>query len=182
MENIVVAFSGEESRRRIARLLEGGGVRPLALCRSGAEVLRSLRQTEGGVAVCGFRLGDMTAGELGRALLDDAALLVVASPANLDLCQGENLLKVPTPVSRRDFFAALDLAGQYCRRHPPRPQDQRRREERKSIREAKALLMDIHRMTEAEAHRLLQKRSMDAGLKMAETAQLVIESYTRYVP
>ena len=43
---------------------------------------------------------------------------------------------------------------------------------------AKELLMDINRMTEAEAHRFLQKRSMDAGLKMVETAQMVIDSYT----
>ena len=46
------------------------------------------------------------------------------------------------------------------------------------IQRAKELLMDINRMTEAEAHRFLQKRSMDAGLKMVETAQMVIDSYT----
>ena len=38
--------------------------------------------------------------------------------------------------------------------------------------------MDINRMTEAEAHRFLQKKSMDAGMKMTETAQLIIDSYT----
>ena len=39
--------------------------------------------------------------------------------------------------------------------------------------------MDINRMSESEAHRFLQKRSMDAGMKLAETAQLMIEAYTR---
>ena len=39
--------------------------------------------------------------------------------------------------------------------------------------------MDVNRMTESEAHRFLQKRSMDAGLKMTETAQLVLDSYLR---
>ena len=38
--------------------------------------------------------------------------------------------------------------------------------------------MDVNRMTESEAHRFLQKRSMDAGLKMYETAQIIIDSYT----
>jgi response regulator NasT len=33
-------------------------------------------------------------------------------------------------------------------------------------------------MTEAEAHRCLQKRSMDAGMKLYETAQVIIDSYT----
>ena len=34
-------------------------------------------------------------------------------------------------------------------------------------------------MTEAEAHRFLQKRSMDAGLKLADTARLILERYSR---
>ena len=39
--------------------------------------------------------------------------------------------------------------------------------------------MDINRMTEAEAHRFLQKRSMDSGMKLAEMAQYIIHSYTK---
>ena len=39
--------------------------------------------------------------------------------------------------------------------------------------------MDVNRMSEAEAHRFLQKRSMDAGLRLEQTARLVIETYTR---
>ena len=39
--------------------------------------------------------------------------------------------------------------------------------------------MDVNRMTEAEAHRFLQKRSMDSGMKLVEMAQYIIDSYTR---
>lgn len=37
--------------------------------------------------------------------------------------------------------------------------------------------MDVNRMTEAEAHRFLQKRSMDTGARLTETAQAVIDAY-----
>ena len=50
---------------------------------------------------------------------------------------------------------------------------------RQEIRRAKELLMDVNRMSEGEAHRFLQKRSMDAGLRLEQTARLVIETYTR---
>ena len=60
--------------------------------------------------------------------------------------------------------------------HPP---PKRKEEEQKLIRTAKELLMDVNRMTEAEAHRFLQKRSMDSGMKLAEMAQYIIDSYTK---
>ena len=47
-----------------------------------------------------------------------------------------------------------------------------------AVRRAKELLMDVNRMSEAEAHRFLQKRSMDTGLRLEQTARLVIETYT----
>ena len=34
--------------------------------------------------------------------------------------------------------------------------------------------MDRHGMTEAQAHRFLQKESMDHGSKLAETARIVL--------
>ena len=40
--------------------------------------------------------------------------------------------------------------------------------------EAKELLMERNRMAELEAHRYLQKCSMDSGTNMVETAQMVI--------
>ena len=42
------------------------------------------------------------------------------------------------------------------------------------IDKAKALLMERNNMTEEEAHRYLQKCSMDSGTNMVETAQMVI--------
>ena len=46
------------------------------------------------------------------------------------------------------------------------------------IAQAKALLMEINCMSEGDAHRYLQKRSMDTGARMVETAQSIIENYT----
>ena len=40
------------------------------------------------------------------------------------------------------------------------------------------MLMEVNLMSEAEAHRFLQKYSMDTGLRLAETARLILERYT----
>lgn len=41
------------------------------------------------------------------------------------------------------------------------------------ITEAKALLMERNHMTEEEAHRYLQKTSMDNGTSLVETAEMI---------
>ena len=46
--------------------------------------------------------------------------------------------------------------------------------EQELIAKAKALLMERNNMTEAEAHRYIQKCSMDSGTNLVETAQMVI--------
>lgn len=173
MDTIIVAFANEEARRRIRNLLDAGGCRASAVCASGAETIRAVRTLGGGVVVCGFRLGDMTANRLGASLLDLAALLVVSSAANLDLCEGENVFKLTTPVVRSEFFAMLDLLF----RQLHKPVLRRGEEEKALIQRAKEILMDVNRMTEAEAHRFLQKRSMDTGARLTETAQAVIDAY-----
>ena len=46
------------------------------------------------------------------------------------------------------------------------------------IHEAKLLLMNRNNMTEEEAHRYLQKTSMDNGTSLVETAQMVLQLMT----
>ena len=177
MDRIVTAFAHEEAQRRILRLLDSGGY-PVSGCFfSGADVIRAVRKLEGAAVICGFRLRDMTAAELAEDLGPDTAVLVIASAANLDLCQGENLYKLSVPASRADLFASVEtlLRRDRNRRQTPARQEQAR----KLICRAKELLMDVNRMSEAEAHRFLQKRSMDTGLRMEQTARLIIETYTR---
>ena len=65
--------------------------------------------------------------------------------------------------------------AQARRRRKQKAQPRKRSEEdRLLISKAKALLMERNHMTESEAHRYIQKCSMDSGTNMVETAQMVI--------
>lgn len=179
MDRIVVAFANEEAQRRILRLLASDGWESAACCTSGAEVIRVVRKLGSAIVICGFKLRDMTAADLAADLRGTAVLLVVSSAVNLDMCEGENLYKLATPAARSDFFATLDILRRFEEKNLHHPPPKRREEEQKLICTAKELLMDVNRMTEAEAHRFLQKRSMDSGMKLAEMAQYIIDSYTK---
>src|SRR5699024_11703622 len=49
----------------------------------------------------------------------------------------------------------------------------RSEKEQKIINDAKALLMERNHMTEEEAHRYIQKCSMDTGTNLVETAEMI---------
>ena len=51
--------------------------------------------------------------------------------------------------------------------------------ERRILEKAKAILMDRNQMSEQEAHRFLQKKSMDNGWRMIDTAQAVIRTLSK---
>lgn len=51
---------------------------------------------------------------------------------------------------------------------------QRSEEDRQMIEQAKALLMDRNKFSEEEAHRYIQKRSMENGTGLVEVAQMIL--------
>ncbi len=51
----------------------------------------------------------------------------------------------------------------------------RNEEERALVEAAKQLLMERNGMTEEQAHRYIQKQSMDTGARMTQTARLILD-------
>ncbi|MCI1955885.1 MAG: ANTAR domain-containing protein, partial [Oscillospiraceae bacterium] len=49
-------------------------------------------------------------------------------------------------------------------------------EEKQVILKAKNLLISRNNLTEPQAHRFIQKKSMDTGKKMVETAMIILNS------
>ena len=60
------------------------------------------------------------------------------------------------------------------RRPKKRRAAERSEEEKQMIRRAKEVLAARNSMTEEEAHRYLQKCSMDSGTSLSETAQMIL--------
>lgn len=176
MDRIIVAFRGEEARKRISRLLALEGLEGVP-CASGAEVLRAVRRLGSAVVLCGFNLSDMSADALAGDLRGLAVVLVIAKAAYLELCGGENLYKLAVPISQIEFSSTLRLLLDYESSHLRRSAPRRGEEAQRLIRRAKEFLMDVNRMSEEEAHRFLRRRAMDAGVKLEEAARQVIASY-----
>lgn len=178
MDRIVVTFSNENNRSRIAELLEVSNHPPRKLCRSGKEAIRSIREMGNGIVICGYKLTDMTADDLAYDLGETGLVLVVAPPTMLDMCENISLCKLPTPIKRADFVSTVEMLIELLSQKAPLQKINRSDEEKEIIQQAKLILMEKCFMTEPEAHRFIQKKSMDTGFKLISTARIIIRSYS----
>ena len=81
------------------------------------------------------------------------------------------------PLKVYDLLNSIEMLRQGIRSRKKKRREaakNRSPEQKAVITEAKALLMERNHMTEEEAHRYLQKSSMDSGTNMLETAQMVL--------
>lgn len=82
-----------------------------------------------------------------------------------------------TPIKVYDLLNTVNMMLQSMdRRRKKRRKELKNRDpkQQETIRKAKELLMTRNNMSEEEAHRYLQKSSMDSGTNMVETAEMVL--------
>lgn len=177
MANVIVAFSKPEDAKSIKNILVKNGFQVVAVCTSGSQALTQAEDLNSGVVVCGYRLNDMLFSELAECIPSEFEILMVSSPSKWPSHMPPNVVCLPMPLKVHDLVSTLEmmLQAQTRRRKKMRQQPKKRNDEEKVvIARAKELLMERNNMTEEEAHRYIQKCSMDSGTNMIETAQMVI--------
>ena len=175
MEKVIVAFESAKSSDRVKEILESAGVSACILCRSAAEVKRVVNKQNVTTVVCGYKFADASAEELFSDLPISCAMLMVAPKSLLDLCGNGDIFTLASPVGKSDLVASVRMLTQIGHRLERFVRPRRSDEDAAIIEEAKAVLMDRHGMSEEQAHRFLQKKSMDTGSKMVQTARMVLD-------
>ncbi len=173
MTNIIVAFAKLEDARRIKNILVKSGFGVTAVCTSGAQALGYADEFHDGLIIAGYRLADMICAELKRSLPEGFE----ASQRVLAEVQGDGIIGLAMPLKVHELVSTVDMLSQgIVRRRKKRREKPKVRDEKEAaiIAGAKQLLMARNNMTEEEAHRYLQKHSMDNGTNLVETAQMLL--------
>lgn len=175
---IIVAFESEKDRKAVASLLEKNGLPVRYVCRTGQEVIRTVKQMGGGIVVAGYKFPDMTTEHLAQQMEnDEAAILMMARGTLLDMVEDDDIFRIPAPLRPMELVGAMRMLAQLSSRRNKASAKKRTEDEKQLIGRAKSLLMDKAHYTEEQAHRYLQRQSMETTLKMTEVAKLIIESY-----
>ena len=177
MTNIIVAFAKIDDAKSIKNILVKNGFQVTAVCTSGAQALSYADEFHDGIVICGYRLADMICVDVQENLPKGFEMVVMASQRVLAEISRTNIMGLAMPLKVHELVSTVNMMSQGIIRRKKKQREKprvRNEEEVATIAKAKRLLMERNNMTEEEAHRYLQKHSMDNSTNMVEAAQMVL--------
>lgn len=180
MVNIIIAFQRPEECTSIRNILARSGYRSLFICYNGAQAISQAEDLDDGIVVCGYKLPDMVYGRLRENLPMGFQMLLLAPQKYISECYANDIVCLSMPFKVDDFINSVGMLSDELARRKRRARLQPRERsdgDVKLIAEAKELLMSRNHMNEDEAHRYLQKNSMDSGNSLVDTAKMVLSMF-----
>ena len=187
MGRALIVSAGASSNEYIsARLTELGYARPI-IVPSAAEARRRMLESDFELIVVNSPLPDEFGHELCADAVEktDAGVIFLAKAAAaeqlLTPLSEEGVLLVTKPFSNTFFLQAIHMAAASNHRLLLLRQENQRMQEKlaqvRLVSRAKCYLIELGRMTEAEAHRYIEKQSMDQRIPRRELAENIIKTY-----
>lgn len=173
MERIILAFSKDETTVKFKRMIDGSGFEVYAAAHTAAELLRILSETDDALVIMGYKLRDGTIDDIFDALRPGQRIMSVVKAERQDMIMNDEIFVLPLPVGRERLISSIEVLLGVIHKDR-KPSSGRSEEDEKIIDRAKLYLMEKYRMTERQAHRFIQKRSMDTGAKFIDTARQIL--------
>lgn len=168
-EQVVLAFTKDATADKIKTMLYGSGYEVVAVCHSKAELMRYIVNLDEALIIMGYKLHDAVADEVYKDLAKGHKLMAIVKADMADMVENSDIFTLPLPINRQRLLSAIDVFLGAIQKHPNRTPD-----EEIIINKAKLFLMELYCMSEEQAHRFIQKRSMDTGTKFADTARMIL--------
>ncbi len=177
MTGIIIAFPKTEVGEKIRAILVRNGFHVVGICTTGAQVIQETNELDDGIVICAYHLPDMMYRELNEYLPAEFQMVTITSREDWASNGDPDVISLSLPLQAHELLSTMEMVLYNVRRarksRKSRPQT-RSPEEQAIIEQAKGILMSRNNMTEDEAHRYLQKTSMDNGTSFTETAQMIL--------
>lgn len=184
---ILVAFNNDISLNKLRAELAGNGYKVVDQAKDGNETLRKIGMLKPDLAVIDYNLQPTNGFEIAKIALEDKlcdVILIVNSEQkdSIELMNnGYDFVIIPKPINRNSFISTVDLVLKSRKKVMKLEKEIEKLKEtldsRKEIEKAKGTLMKHMNLTEDQAFRLIQKKSMDSGIQMKEIAKAIILAY-----
>lgn len=176
MVDIIVAFPKLEDAKSIKNILVKNGYNVIATALTGAKAIAQASSLDEGILICAYSFPDMIYSEIRENLDPDINMLLISSANKVLEGLSENVILLPTPLKVHALISSVDMLVEALRSKKRKKKITRQKsgKDTLSIKKAKDLLMERNNMTEEEAHRYLQKTSMNTGNSMVDTALMII--------
>jgi len=185
MENALIVSRTKKSIAFFTEMLNAASMKPLAVLESADEARRLLGERDIDLVIVDSPLHDEMGEDLARyvASKDVAQVILVVSGEYVDavsaVCEDDGVLVLSRPLNKAMFWSALKLAGasqsRLKRIQAENDKLKRQLDDIRIIHRAKCELIIRHKISEEQAHRLIEKRAMD----MRTTRRIVAEGILR---
>lgn len=187
MNNILIVSSGTQSKEYFTQMLSGFSPQKTDAVLSANEARSAVSDGNYDLILINAplrdELGDGLARELSQST-DSGIMLFVKSELEAGIereLMPYGVLVLAKPVSRLLFHkSVMLLSAAVSRLRGIKNENDRLHQEVKDIRlinRAKGILMDYLSMTEAQAHKYLEKQAMDLRISKAEVAKRLLSTY-----
>lgn len=130
-----------------------------------------------GIIICGYRFSDMMYSEIYEYMPREFQMLLIASAAGIMEKNVDNLMSLSMPLKVHELLQTVEMMDYTITRRRKKLRQRpkvRSKEDQEMLSSAKSVLMERNGFSEEEAHRYIQKRSMDNGTGLVETAQMIL--------
>lgn len=185
--SVLIVSDTEKFRSSLTSLLPESTFSPVVSVPDHASAKRAMLEREFDLALINGTHADDRAAKLAIDVCSEksaVALLFVKRELYAEIyakVSDFGVLTIPLPSSPQMVTQALDWARatrERMRRYEKTAQTvQQKMEEIRAVNRAKWLLIDVLKMTEADAHRYIEKQAMDRCVSKLEVAKSIINTY-----
>ena len=169
--NVFIAFTNKKIALNVAKTVVANHMNIVCITTGLAELRKKIHPYEYGTIICGCHFRDGYLMHFIEDLPEKINIIVVGSRSSLEEITSERVFKLAVPLQKMDLICSLNMLSSMDNYMRTKERDH---EEEKLIARAKRLLINRYSMTEDQAHRYMQKKSMDTGRKLSDIAKIII--------
>lgn len=184
---ILVGSSSEKVIKQLTKFLIDNDFNVVGETVDGYELLRRAHTVYPDIVLVDYKMKGASGHEISEIIVSEKLCPVVALITSAELGYFVNLNQDPTfvplvkPINKQSLLSTLSLLVKTSRSISELTSKVSRlkseTDTKKLINHAKRLLMENMELTESEAHRRIQKQSMDQGVQKVKVAEMIIALY-----
>lgn len=168
---IIVGFSNNRICSIVCKVLNKYGISPDCICNTGIGIRKMADYFNEGIIICGDTFYDEPLVNIVEDLWQNFNIILIGKYDKINICEDNKAYKLVTPLKMEELIGALEL--KLCEKTFNR----KNLKDRENLLEsAKIVLFKKYNFNEAQAHKYMQKLSMEKGKKLTEIAQNIIKN------
>lgn len=181
---VVIADSNAQNRKSLKAILSQAGHMVVGEADEGLAALKLVRTRHPDLVILDAKMAVMDGAEFAYIIEEDGlAPVILMTPSDQFMVNDQNGDRQPfayvlKPVTEQSLLPMIDLVIKNFKRIRNLEQEVAKLkdtiETRKLVEKAKGILMDTHKLTEAEAFKRIQKQSMNKRVSMKSVAKAII--------